>query len=491
MPTSDKVHSPACIVTCSTLAPEVRACCQQLGVLAHLRTNPPVCLFEAAQSGLSELVDGAAQSHDQLLLALGECCIGGGELASRHGAATVRVAACTELLTGRGTYRWCADHGVLLLPPAYLDMWLPRASQDEALEAALAARITDQEFERIAVVNEGTRMAGEEAIAELGVRMGCPTAAIYTGLGHARQALRAVAEDAGMSIFSHGLSPIGPETLGPGDQCLLLSPNGPASNRAKSARLAADSLSRGLTCAWVVGGDSASQLPSGVHWEEDHLQRSQAAGELSVRPGESVVADAEAQTDPARLVDYWVSRAVEALEGGYGGVCIIHGCAWAEAAGLPTEYLLEYSSRLSAACSQWPIVSALEVSPESYSPHIVHELTCTHPLSWDDRGVTATEGFRRTDDYLGGQVLLETLQDGSGEGQCRDLHVLVSSLADGELDRVSCRLVAEHVDGCPACQQFMKASQEIIRMLGSLGKAGTPVPPGLWQRVRATLELDE
>ena len=482
MPKPHNAKSPVGVVTCSTLASEVRACCQQLGIPARIHANQPACLFETARDKLDELVGRAARAHDQLLLAFGRCCGDADQLGRIHQAAALSAAECTELLVGGGTYGWCEQHQVLLLPHPYFSTWLRRLRRDATIAAAVESRVTAPDIKRIAAIDEGTRIAGAEAIADVEALARRRTTAIYTGLGHVRQALRAAAEDAGIALQPQQRRPVDPESLGPGDQLLILV-NGKVERPGTGFRFVAGSLRRGVRPIWLAGEAAHAAFPP----RSDELERLEASGELEALPAELVLAAAGAETDPQRLVDHWISHSLRAFAQGSPGICVIHPCGWGHAAELGTEYLLEYGARLSAACSRWPIMSVWETGEEGYAPQIADELIRTHPLTWDSRGVLANEHFRRTDEYLGGQLLLESLGQDSSRVACRDLSVLVSALADGELDQTSAPVVTEHVERCPDYQQLMTRSQEIRGALRWLRDRQTPVPSGFWTRVRAAM----
>ncbi len=481
------IRAPIAVASCNTIAQEVRECCQQLGLPARLYSNRPACLFEDAPGVLEEILDGATGRHGQLLLAFGQCCGDIGRLAREHNAAAVSVARCTELLTGTGTYEWCAQHEVLLLPPGYFSIWLRRLERDRALAATVKSRVQAPDVRRIAGVDEGGRSIDPDAIAEMEHLSERRTTPLYTGLGHVREALRAAAHEAGLPVLSEQPCPIDPHTLGPGDNCLLVAGNADT-GISKALRLVSDGIQRGLKSVWVGQELPGAELIGGGERQTAQLRQWQETGELQVLSREALLEDAAAATSPRQLVEYWIARSLDALQEGLAGIAIVHGCDWAEAPGLSTEYLLEYSARLSAACSQWPILAGWQVSAETWAPNALDELGRTHPLSWANAQVVASREFVPSDDYLGGQMTLESLAAGAGSPECPALAALVSALADGELDGGSSAAITSHVDGCPTCSRDVRDWQEITQVLRSLGAQRTPVPEDFWSRVRGAME---
>lgn len=465
----------------------MRECCQQLGLPIRLYSNRPACLFREAPDLLEEILDRAMRRHGRLLLAFGACSGDTAELARQYDAAAVSTARCTELLTGTGTYGWCSRHHVLLLPPAYFSTWLRRLQRDDALAATVKSLVQAPDVKRIGAISEGARVAESDAMVQMEHLSHHRTATLYTGLGHIRQALRAAAEESGLPVLSEPPSPIDPHTLGPGDDCLLIADEA-QTGAVGALELISDAIRRRLRSTWVAGAPMGTDVAAGGKGGATQLREWQETGELEVLPGEALVDAAAAATSPRQLVEYWIARSRDALQARGAGIAIVHGNDWAGTPDLSTEYLLEYSTRLSAACSEWPILAAWEASPETWAPNALDELARTHPLSWTNGQVVATKGFVPTDDYLGGQITLETLPAAAGRIECSALAALVSALADGELRPDASGAVAGHVDGCPKCAQDVKDWQELRQRLRLLGASGTPAPEGFWSHVRGAIE---
>jgi hypothetical protein len=474
------------VASCNTIAREVRECCEQLGLPVRLYSNRPACLFEEARGLLDGILHRAREHHDRLLLALGECCGGTGEVAREYNAGAVSVSRCTELLMGTGTYGWCSEHGVLLLPPAYFSTWLPRSMRDRALAAVVKSRAQAPDVEQIAAIDEGARPSDPDTLTEMEQFVGRRTGPIYTGLGHMREALRAAAQRARLPVLSERPVPIDPHTLGPGDDCLLVT-SCADSGAGKGLRMVSDSIRRGLKSFWMghppPDPDPAAEGPS------PQLEEWREKGELRVLPGEALLEAAGAAASPRELTEYWVAQALAALQEGLPGIALFHAHDWAEAPEFSTEYLLEYSARLSAACSEWPILAAWQVTPESWDDRALDELARTHPLSWTNGPVVVTREFVAADDYLGGQMTLEALDD-IGCVECARLAALASALADGELQSEAARVVATHVDTCPVCTQNVADWRELRQKLRLMGSQGTPIPEGFWSLVRRGLESE-
>lgn len=479
--------APIAVATCSSTAQEVRECCQQLGLPTRIYSNRPACLFAEAPDLLEPILDRAGRQHSGLLLAFGACCGGMRELAREYNAGAVSVSHCADLLMGAGTCRWCSQHGVLLLPPAYFSTWLPRLRRDRALAASVISRARAPGVQQIAAIDEAGRPTDRKGMAEIEELAGRRTDGIYTGLGHIREALRAAAQEARLPLFSLYPAPIDPRTLGPGDDCLLVTSRAEAGTRS-GLRMISDSVQRGLKSTWVVGDRPGVDFAGGGEGQARRLRVWQETGELQVRSREALLEDSAATTSPQQLVEYWVARSLEALQEGRDGIAVMHGDGWAETPGLSTEFLLEYSARLSAACSEWPILAAWQVSPGSWAHSALQELGRTHPLRWTDGKVAATMDFVPTDDYLGGQVTLESLAAGTQSVDCPALAALVSAVADGELDADHSSAIASHVDGCPACAHDVRDWRELRQALRSLAGQETPLPEDLWARVRRAMD---
>ncbi len=438
-----------------------------------------MCLFENARGLLHAMLERAARDHDRLLLALGECCGGIDELAHEYDAGAVSVARCTELLMGTGTYGWCSEHGVLLLPSAYFSTWLPRSMRDRALAATIKSRAQAPDVERIAAIDEGVRSADLDAMAQMEQFVERRTGLIYTGLGHIREALRAAAQKARLPLLSERPAPIDPHTLGPGDDCLLVTSRAD-SGASQGLRMVSDSIRRGLKSFWV--GHPPPDASSATGRRSPQLREWREKDELRLLPGEALLAAPAAAASPRELTEYWVAQSLAALQEGLAGIALFHAHDWAEAPEFSTEFLLEYSARLSAACVQWPILAAWHVTPESWDARLLRELAHTHPLSWTNGLVVATREFVAADDYLGGQMTLEALGD-TGSVECAALAALVSALADGELEPEASCSVATHVDTCPVCTQSVADWRELRQRLRPLGAPRTPIPEGFWSLV--------
>lgn len=481
---------PVGVPTCSSLIPELRNCCQQLGLPVRLHAHQPTCLFEGDDEALPRVVRRAAERHGKLILALGRCCGDVEGLARAHGAAALSAESCAEILAGAGTYGWCVTHGVLVVSAGYGRAWMRQAKADAgAARSALGHQLESCNATAIAAIGRPPEGPEAQHIASMAESVGRATSELYTGLGHLRQALRAAAEEAGIPTFLHQPAPIDPLTLGPGDQCLVLTDD--RSGRAhRAATLIAEALRHGVRCVWVGGEASEHELPPALAAQPDDETGETARTGCQIVSAESVLADAGAETSPQQLVDYWVGRGLKALAKGSSGICVIHGSRWGEQAGLGTEYLLEYSSRLSAACLDWPIMAVSEADHVSCAPHILDELMRTHPLTWNDVGLAASAEFECASDYLGGEELLASLSEARDTIGCRELAVLVSAFADEELGEGPSAAVARHVDGCSVCQGLVTNSREMTERLRSLRAEQVPTPPDLWGRARAAIDSD-
>ena len=461
---------------CSTIAPELEQCCRELGLPVKLYAARPACLFGAAREEARDLVARAAAEGDALLIALGKCC---GEF-EVEGAGAVSAARCTEMLLGSGTYSWMAEHGALALPPPYFGTWLNDPKTRPEVERILTSSPAADGLQAIAAIDEAERESEPQGISEIERICGRPSRHVFTGLGHLRENLRGAAEAAGLSVGMTPPEPVPAATLGPGDDCLTV-----VEDAEVGLQMAADtiagSLDRGLTCVWVTDDDASTQVANRLRGKVPE------SGRLHVIGPEALLGETNAADEPQFLVAHWVDRAVDALAAGGSGLCLVHGSGWGESAGLSSEYLLAYASRLSAACSRWPILSLCACAPASVDPSLLGELERTHPLVWEAGVARISPRFVRSEGYLGGEGLLEALGREPTAFTCLEAQPLISALADGELGGPAAVALAHHAQSCARCSDLLRQHRETKQSLSALRVSIEGIADELWARVSARL----
>ncbi len=474
------------VAGCSTMTPEFYACARQLGMPLKLYGTPPVCLFGVPVEQVDALLAKAASRHAHLVLALGACCGDLSSLADRHGATRLCAENCRHMYLGPAAYDWCGQHHVLPLPSHCFRRTLRQAR--EPLGELLGRIIKAQGAERIGAIDDGLRHPDPGGLAQIAEMTGCETFVMQTGLGHLREALRATAASEGVfPTPERALIP--PESLGAGDSVLLISTNGEPCLDV-TARLFANAVARGMKSVWVMGHANEKALAARLRPNVAHFDELRESGAVRLLSVESLVAEAEPNGRPDDLVRFWKSQALKAMNEGYTGLAVIHGYGWSEMAGLPTDYLLEYTSRLSAACAQWPLMAAAECPPEYYSASVFDELVCTHPLAWTPEGLATTPAYQPSEQYLGAEPLLEALETAPGAFTCQDAAPLISAWVDGELRGQAADLVADHIGRCTCCAEAASGSQSVKTMLRSLRDTTVRPPDDLWDRFTREIGLD-
>jgi MEDS: MEthanogen/methylotroph, DcmR Sensory domain/Putative zinc-finger len=466
------------LVGCSTMSPEFYACARQLGLPLKHYGAPIPCLTEPPRGALADLVARARGRHDRLVVALGDCCGDAGDVTEAEGATCVHAANCRAFLLGPAAYQWCGANAVLPLSPHMFRM-VPRRHPRELRE--LIARAVEAEgFRRIGAVDTGVRAPDPGLVAQMAQLSGCAPLVMHTGLGHLRETLRAAAKAEGLTVGDQRAL-IRPETLGAGDDILLVATNGDPCLDA-SGELLALALRRGMKAVWVEGQASGGPLAERLRHFVPDLEARVEAGQVEFVPPGGLIAEASHADDPARLVQSWKSQALQALNGGFSGLALIHGYGWADAAGLGLDYLLEYASRLSEACALWPILSATESPPGRYATVAIDELRRTHPLVWLGDRFMVAEDYEPSDEYLGAPAALDGLIDGSEALTCEDITPLISAMADGELPPGVAARISGHVAQCPTCAALLCANRDLKGSLQALCSGPVEPPPDLWDR---------
>ncbi|MBM3472959.1 MAG: hypothetical protein FJX75_06820 [Armatimonadetes bacterium] len=461
---------------CATIAPELERCCRELGLPTTLYAARPACLFEGARRETRELVARAGAERDALLIAFGQCC---GEF-EVEGAGVVAASRCTEMLLGAGTHSWITEQGVLPLPPPYFDAWLNDPKARPEVERVLTSSAAAIGLGAIAAIDQAERESDPRGIAEIERICGRPSRRLFTGLGHLRENLREAAEAAGLSAGMAPAEPIPATALGPGDDCLAVVEEAQTGRQMAVDTIAAG-LSRGLTCVWVTDDPASAPIADRLGGE------ARESGQLQVIGPEALLAETNAAGEPQFLVANWIERATEALTAGGSGLCLIHGGGWGEAAGLSSDYLLAYASRLSAACSRWPILSLCACAPGAVEPSVWEELRRTHPLVSEAGVARVSPRFVRSEEYLGAESLLQTLGHQPTTFTCADVQPLISALADGELDGPAAVALAHHAQSCARCGGLLRQHRETKQSLSALRVAVEGIADELWARVSARL----
>jgi len=467
------------LASCSTMTPEFYACAKQLGLGTKLYGTRPVCLFNVPVEQLDDLLTKAGGRHDHVVLALGACCGDMSGLAARHGATLLQALNCRHLYLGQAAYEWCGEHHILPLSCHCFRMTLRQAR--DPLRALLAEIIEAGDVRSIAAIDDGLRHPEPASVEQIARLTGRETFVMHTGLGHLRESLRTAAREEGVEADAERAL-IPPGSLGPGDDLLLVSSNG-APCLDTTLELLANSLGRGMKAVWIVGQTTIGALEARLRAAVPDWEARQEAGAIELVTSEDLLAQVAPDGDPEGLVRYWKTRALDALNHGYTGLAVMHGFGWSEAAGLPIEFLLDYASRLSAACAQWPILSASECPPECYSPAAFDELAHTHPIVWASEGVTTSETYEPMDEYLGAEGLLEALAGKRRAFACLEIAPLISALVDGELSGKPAAAVAEHVSQCPKCGELMLGSRDLKAALRSLRAPAVAPLQDLWERL--------
>jgi hypothetical protein len=465
------------VAGCSTISAELAQCCRQLGLPVKLYASRPACLFGVAREEFDALLTRAATETDDLLVALAHCC---GEF-EVGGADRVAAARCTEMLLGSGTYTWLAEHGALTLPPPYFSTWLKHPGARAAVAEVLASPPELSAVESIAAVDNPERGADPEGLAEIERLSGRPSRRVTTGLGHLREHLRRVAAAVGLEPGRSEPQPLAPAQLGPGDDCLILQSD-PALAWDAAVEVVAQSVAQGVRCVWVTDGGAAGPLVDRLLVAAPALREALDSGCLRVVEPPNLLATANAETDPQLLVAHWVRLATEALAAGDSGLCLIHSGGWSDAVGLPSEWVLAYASRLSAACARWPISGFCEFSPAADAA-LLGELPRIHPLLWQNGLVHVSAEFVDSDEYLGGEDLLQALGRERITFTCAQAQPLLSALTDGELDGPAAVALAQHAQDCPDCGQRLQQHRDTKRSLATLRLSVEGVADELWARI--------
>jgi len=453
---------------------------------AKLYAARPACLFEAGRREIDDLVARAHAERDALIIALGKCC-GAPEV---EGAATVSAARCTEMLLGSGTYGWCAERGVLPLPPPYFNRWLKHPEVRLQVERLLTAGPAAESLRAIAAIEEARHSPDPQGMAEVERLAGRPSRRLFTGLGHLRETLREASQTIGLTIARETPEPIGPEALGPGDDCLVVGEEA-ASVEDRSARTVTRSLDRGLECVWVTEGSATERIAERLASAVPNADALREAGELRIMSAEALFAETNAAADPQLLVAHWIGRAAESLNANHSGLCLIHSAGWAESAGLSSEYALAYASRLSAACSEWPILGAYGSVATSEAPLTLGELGRTHPLIWEAGHLRVSRRYLRSEEYLGSEDLLAALAREPLAFTCAQAAPLISALVDGELQGRPAEAVGRHADECPQCGELLRQQRETKQALAGLRQTIAGLSGELWARVAAQIGAAE
>ena len=478
-PRKHPMRQTLALAGCSTMTPEFYACVKQLGLGAKLYGTRPVCLFKVPVERLDDLLTRAGARHDHVVLALGACCGDMSGLAARHGATLLEAQNCRHLYLGQAAYQWCGEHHILPLSCHCFRMTLRQAR--DPLRKLLGEIIEAQDVRSIAAIDDGLRHPEPACVEQIARMTGRDTFVMHTGLGHLREALRAAAREEGVEgDVKRTLIP--PESLGPGDDLLLVGANG-APCLDTTLQLLANSLGRGMKAVWIVGQTTMNGLEGRLWAAVPDWKASREAGAIELVTSEALLAQVTVDDGPEGLVRFWKARALDALNHGYTGLAVIHGFGWSESAGLPIEFLLDYASRLSGACAQWPILSASECPLDHYSPAAFDEITHTHPVVWASEGVSTSETYEPMDEYLGAEGLLEALERERPAFACSEIAPLISALVDGELSGSPAAAVAEHVSQCPKCGELMLSSRDLKSALHALGEPAVAPPHDLWERL--------
>ncbi len=467
------------LAACSTMAQEFHACNRQLGLQAKLYGTRPICLYRVPEERLDDLLTKAGSRHEHVVLALGACCGDMSALAARHRATLLKGLNCRHLYLGPAAYEWCGQHHVLPLSCHCFRMTLRQAR--DPFGELLEGLIESGDVQRIAAIDNGLRHPEPSGIEQIARMTGRETFVWHTGLGHLREALRGAAREEGVEPDSERAL-IRPESLGPGDDLLLVSGNG-APCLDIAAQLLGNCLDRGLKCVWVVGRTTEHVLADRLRATVLGLDARREMGALELLSSDELLGQGGPDRGPQGLARLWKTVALEALNQGYAGLAVIHGFGWSERAGLLTDYLLDYASRVSAVCADWPLLSASECPPEYYSASAFDELTCTHPLIWAAEGVMTSARYEPSDEYLGSEGLREALETERRTFECSGVAPLVSALIDGELHGKPAAAVAAHVAQCPKCGELMVGSRDLKAMLRGLRGSVSPLPHDLWERL--------
>ncbi|MGQ9730457.1 MAG: zf-HC2 domain-containing protein [Candidatus Zipacnadales bacterium] len=466
------------IASCSTIEAEVEQCCRELGLPVQLYSNRPACLFGIAQDELAQMLAEATTNHKFVLVAMGLCCAP----PEMGGVARISADRCAEMLLGRGTYSWHVERGFLPLPSPYFGKWLRPQETRSRVEQFLAGRPITDTLQGIVVVEEGHCKPDKRDVAVVERVIGRSPSHLYTGLGHLREILRTTARRAGIPLRNGAPCPIAQSMLGPGDDCLVM--RGQADEPAsESVTAVTEALAHNLKCYWLMGAASANKVAQALQQTAAHVTFLQAY---------ELPAITQATHEPRLLVEWWVKRALEALTAGQSGICIIHGAGWAERAGLSDEYVLEYASRLAAACMNWPIFNLHDVVAPTHPLSTLDEYMRTHPLLWSDGRIHISRQFISAEDYLGNEQLLETLGQGQLTFKCSEAAPLISALADGELTSPASVAITRHAERCPLCSELLRRHREIKESLALLR-----TPPvensvdALWEHIRGKLTKEQ
>jgi len=175
-------------------------------------------------------------------------------------------------------------------------------------------------------------------------------------------------------------------------------------------------------------------------------------------------------------------KAFAAIGGGTTG--------WAEAAGLSSDYVLAYASRLSSACSRWPILNVFGYAPAKSEAPMLEEMTRTHPMVWEDAVIQVSPQFLRSDEYLGHEDLLATLGRERVEFTCAEAQPLISALADGELDGPASVALTHHVRECATCGEMLRQHRETKQSLTTLRQSIEGIADDLWARISRELRSE-
>jgi anti-sigma factor RsiW len=61
-------------------------------------------------------------------------------------------------------------------------------------------------------------------------------------------------------------------------------------------------------------------------------------------------------------------------------------------------------------------------------------------------------------------------------GKCGEVFALLSAYLDVELPPEACRMIKEHLSGCPACEEFANSLRKTVDLCRSVGSATSPRP---------------
>jgi len=340
----------------------------------------------------------------------------------------------------------------------------------------------------IVAVDEPGRRPEPEGLAEIERITGRPSRLVSTSLGHLREYLRRTAAEMGLRPGQAEPEPLSPTELGPGDQCLVIKRD-PTVAWDAALGIVRQSLERAVRCVWITDGARPEAVVDRLLAADADLRPALDAGDLQVAHPEALLAQTNAAAEPQFLIAHWVRLATDALAAGGSGLCLIHSSGWAEAAGLPDEYVLAYASRLSAACARWPISSFCEFTALDDGT-LAGELIRTHPLLWQNGLVRVSPQFTDAEEYLGGEELLEALAREAVGFTCNQVQPLLSALVDGELEGPAALALTRHVQDCPACTQRLRRHRDTKRSLATLRHSVEGVADDLWARISREIQAD-